>query len=81
MHSPVEVERQVAMTLYYMSDEGRLRKTVNSFVVSRPCVSVVIRKVACAISIFLGPKYITLPLTEDTVKDKVEKFFQSYSVL
>ena len=80
MRSPVEVERQVAMTLYYMSDEGRLRKTANSFGVSRPCVSVVIRRVARAISIFLGPKYITLPLTEDTVKDKVEKFFQSYSV-
>ena len=27
MGEPVEVERQVAVTLYYLSDEGRLRKT------------------------------------------------------
>ena len=31
MLPPVEVERQVALTLYYLSDEGRLRKTVNAF--------------------------------------------------
>ena len=31
MLHPVEVERQVALTLYYLSDEGRLRKTVNAF--------------------------------------------------
>ena len=32
MRSPVEVERQVALTLYYLSDEGRLRKTANAFI-------------------------------------------------
>ena len=80
MRSPVDVERQVAMTLYYMSDEGRLRKTANAFGVSRPCVSVVIRRVARAITIHLGPKYITLPLTEDAVKEKVTKFFNAYSL-
>ena len=31
MRSPVEVERLVALTLYYLSDEGRLRKTANVF--------------------------------------------------
>jgi len=31
MRSPVEVERQVVLTLYYLSDEGRLRKTANAF--------------------------------------------------
>ena len=30
MHAPVEVQRQVALTLYYLSDEGRLRKTITS---------------------------------------------------
>ena len=31
MRSPFEVERQVALTLYYLSDEGRLRKIANAF--------------------------------------------------
>lgn len=53
MRSPVEVERQVALTLYYLSDEGRLRKTANAFGLSRPCVSLVIRRVTRAIT---GPQ-------------------------
>jgi hypothetical protein len=32
-----------------------------------------------AITTFLGPKYIKLPLTEDDVKDKVDNFFRSHS--
>lgn len=36
MRTPVSVEKQVAITLYYLSDEGRLRKTANAFGVSRP---------------------------------------------
>ena len=31
MRTPVDVERQVALTLYYLSDEGRLSKTANAF--------------------------------------------------
>ncbi len=38
MRSPVDVEKQVALTLYYLSDEGRLRKTANAFGLSRSCV-------------------------------------------
>ena len=31
MRAPIDVERLVAMTLYCVSDEGRLRKTSNAF--------------------------------------------------
>ena len=80
MRSPVEVERQVALTLYYLSDEGQLRKTANAFGLSRPCISVIVRRVTHAISLHLGRKYIKLPLTEDIVKDKVTKFNNAFSV-
>lgn len=80
MRSPVCVEKQVAITLYYLSDEGRLRKTANAFGVSRPCVSVIIRRVTHAIAMYLGPKYITLPLTEDAVNDKTTKFFNAFGI-
>ena len=29
VRAPVDVETQVAVTLYYLSDEGRMRKTAN----------------------------------------------------
>jgi len=79
MRSPVEVERQVALTLYYLSDEGRLRKTA-TLGLSRPCISVIVRRVTHAISSHLGPRYIKLPLSEDAVKDKVTKFYNAYLI-
>ena len=65
MHSPADVPKQVALTLYYLSDEGCLRKTANTFGLMKSCVSTVIRRVTYAISRYLGPRYIKLPLTED----------------
>ena len=59
MCSPVEVERQVALTLYYLSDVGQLRKTANAFELSRACVSITIRRVTYAITNHMGPHYCT----------------------
>ena len=39
MRTPVSVETQIAVTLYYLSDEGRLRKVANAFGLSRACCS------------------------------------------
>lgn len=80
MHSPVDVNRQVALTLYYLSDEGRLRKTANAFGLSKSCVSVVVRRVTRVISRYLGPMYIKVPVTEEAVKEKVTNFYNSFVV-
>ena len=55
VHTPIEVERQVAVTLYTcnLSDEGRMRKTANAFGLSRSSVSVILHRVTCAISLQL----------------------------
>ena len=63
MRQPIEVERQVAATLYYLSDEGRHRKTANAFGISRSATSVIVRRVTRAISEHMGPQYIKLPMT------------------
>lgn len=47
---------------------------------SRPCVSVIIRRVTRAITTYLGLKYITLPLTENDVKNKITKFFDAFGI-
>ena len=78
MRKPIDVEKQVAVILYYLSDEGRLRKTANAFGISRASVSIITRRVTQAISMHMGPKYIALPRTEVEVKDKVEKFYLSH---
>ena len=76
----LDVERQVALTLYYLSDEGRMRKTANAFGLSRSSVSVVIRRVTHAITVYLGPQYITVPTTETAVNSHVAKFFNAFAI-
>ncbi|CAL9702247.1 unnamed protein product [Knipowitschia caucasica] len=58
MRAPIDPLKRVALTLYYLSDEGRLRKTANAFGVSRQAVSVIVRQICRTISIHLGPRYV-----------------------
>ena len=78
MQSPIDVEKQIGITLYYLSDEGWLRKTAHAFGVSRSSVSIIVRRVTCLISMYLGPKYIQLPVTEDDVQEKVKGFYSAF---
>ena len=57
--APIETAKRVELTLYYLSDEGWLRKTASVFSVSWWAVSVV-----KAIAIHLCQKYIKMPFTE-----------------
>ena len=80
MHKPVSSKAQLALTLYYLSDEGRLRKVADVFGLSRSCCSLIIRRVSSAITSHLRPVYIKLPMTEEGVKEKSTKFFSAFSV-
>lgn len=78
MRQPVDVEKQVATTLYYLSDEGRMRKTANAFGLSRSSVSIIVRRVCHVISQHLGPRYIYLPTTEAEVSEKTTAFLELF---
>ena len=71
----VSVETQVAATLYYLSDEGRMRKIANSFGLGKSTVSGIVTRVCSAISQHLGPKYIQLPTSESKVMEATGSFF------
>ena len=79
MRLSMDVKRQVASTLYYLSDEGRIRKTANAFGLSRSVISNIIRRICIAITVHLGSKYIKLPFTEAEVKELVSKFYKRFS--
>ncbi|XP_038163564.1 putative nuclease HARBI1 [Cyprinodon tularosa] len=80
MRAPMEPLKKVAMTLYYLSDEGRLRKTANAFGVSRQAVAVTVRQTCRAISIHLGPRYIRLPFSEDAATELVDGFQRAHGM-
>ena len=80
MRPSISLEKQVAVTLYYLSDEGRLYKSANAFGIARSTVSIIIRSVSYALTVYLGHKHIKLPVTEEEVKDKVESFYRVFGV-
>lgn len=80
MRSPVDVLTKTACTLYYLSDEGRLRKTTNTFSLSRATVSIIVRQTCRAIAVHLGPKYIKLPFTEPEAEELVSGFQRAHGM-
>ena len=71
---PIPYTKRVAITIYYLGDEGRYRKTANAFGVSRSSVSVIVREVCQAISLHLGPKCIKMPTTDEEVSNAATEF-------
>ena len=69
---------QVAVTMYYLSDEGRFRKAANAFRVAKNTVSMIIRRVTKAISNRLANKYIKLPQKEGKVNESCSLFFEKH---
>ena len=78
LREAIDVQTQVAITLYYLANEGRYRKVANAFGVSRSSVSLVVRSVTKAISERLVPKYIELPLTNEEVEEKASKYLEHH---
>ena len=58
MRMPEFVERRVAVTLYYLADERRMRRVPNAFDIGKSAVLKLVRCVTMAISRLLGPQYI-----------------------
>ena len=58
---PLSVETQVAVTLSYLADEGRMGKVANAFGIGKSTVLKVVRRITMAISRLLGPQYIKHP--------------------
>lgn len=73
VRAPLSVEKQVRMFLYYISDEGRLRKTGNAFGTAKSTTSKVVRRVAHSISQHMSD-YIKMPTTQDDIKSLVSRF-------
>ena len=71
----VSIQEQVALTLYYLSDEGRLRKTANAFGLEKSIVSATIRRVCKVITVYLASKYIKFPKTKEGLKESSSLFY------
>ena len=78
MRAPVSVEAQVAVTLYFLSDGGRMRKTANAFGLASCTVSSIVKRVTQAISEELSGTYLKLPHSEEEVRASAASFFAQH---
>ena len=70
----MSVEKKVAMTLYYLKDQGSYRMTCNSFGVSLPSLSRTAKAVCAGINAVLGPEYLRLPKDVNEMKEIMGRF-------
>ena len=64
-YDTVSAEKKVAMTLYYIKDQGSYRMTANTFGISPSTLSVLLRQVCKSINEIMGPKLINFPYTRE----------------
>ena len=74
LRKSISVEKQGAVVLYYLMDEGRYRKVANAFGISRSSVSLIVRRVCKALATQLGPKFVKVPSNEEEVFYAVDQF-------
>ena len=82
MRKPISVQKKVAVTLYYLSDGGRMRKTAtNAFGLAVSSVSVFVKNVTQAISKHLASTYlyIKLPISEQEVQQLSANFISRFA--
>ena len=65
----VSGQEQVALALYYLSNEGRRRKIANAFGLGKSTVSAIIRRVCKVITVHLTLKYIRFTKTKEEVEE------------
>ena len=78
MRRPISVEKQVAVLLYFLSDEGRYRKTANAFGIARTTVSKIVRTTCLVIRRELRSKLIALPTSNQDVESLAANFYRHH---
>ena len=61
------------MTLYYLKDCGTLSMTANSFGIATNTALAVINEFCNAIVLYVGPKFLHLPKTNQEMKEKTSE--------
>eukprot|EP00794_Sanderia_malayensis_P020675 gene20675-biopygen17064 len=74
----ISSSKKLAMTLYYLKDQGSLRMTSNAFGVAPCTLSLAIRHVCYAIGKVLGPKLIKFPTTKEGLEKLMSNFEEKF---
>ena len=68
----------VALTLYYLKDQGSYSMTCNAFCCSEATISLCVNEVCNIITNYLGPMFIKYPVTQGEVQSAIDGFLQKF---
>ena len=74
----ISLKKRVAMTLYYLKDQGSLRMTSNLFGVEKSTLSVVLKEICSIICKNLGPELIKYPVTREEASEATAAFLKRF---
>jgi len=72
------LEKRVAITLYYLRDQGSMQMTSNTFGIARCTVGQVVKEICGILSKDLGPKLVKFPVEKDEVLESAFQFQQRF---
>ena len=74
----ISLEKRVAVTLYYLKDQGSMQMTANAFGIARCTVGVVVKEICDILSGELGKELIKFPIDKDDIVKTAEQFQQRF---
>ena len=74
----ISLEKRVAITLYYLKDQGSMKMTANAFGIARCTVGQVIHEICEIIAKQLGPVLIKFPTTKEEVLATSTQFLNRF---
>ena len=80
MHKKDPLETSVAITLYYLRDQGSMQMTSNTFDIARYTVGQVIQEICGILTKNLGPEFIKFLVKKDEVLETVSQFQQRFVI-
>ena len=66
-HDPLNFEKRLVITLYYLKDPGSMKMTANTFRIARWPVVHVMEEISTLISENIGPSFIVFPSGKNDV--------------
>ena len=70
--------KRVALTLYYLKDQGLYSMTCNALGCSKATISSCVNKVCNITTNYLGPMFIKYPVTQGEVQSAIDGFLQKF---
>jgi len=74
----INLEKRVAITLYYLKDQGSMKMVANTFGVARCTVGQIVFEICSILSKEIGPKMIKFPVEQTEVEETSSHFLNRF---